>query len=155
MSNQETPEAQYNLAMKYALGQGVPQDYEEAARMFRAAATQGMAAAQYNFAQMYASGQGVSQDDEEAARWYRAAAEQENEFAQYNLAVMYANGEGVPQDLVQAHMWYNLAASQLTGEDRENAVKNRDRVSKKMTSEQLAEARRLAREWKPKSLGSQ
>jgi hypothetical protein len=32
----------------------------------------------------------------------------------------------------------------------ENAVKNRDIVASKMTPAQLAEAQRLAREWKPK-----
>ena len=68
---------------------------------------------------------------------------------------MYRNGKGVPKDYVQAHKWCNLAASQLTGKDRERSVKNRDDIAKKMTSEQIAEAQRLAREWKPKSSGSQ
>ena len=52
-------------------------------------------------------------------------------------------------------MWFNLAASQLSGEARETAMKNRDLIAEKMTSEQIAEAQRLAREWKPKSSGSQ
>ena len=52
-------------------------------------------------------------------------------------------------------MWFNIAASQWTGEKREQAVENRDRMAEKMTSEQIAEAQRLAREWKPKSSGSQ
>jgi len=59
----------------------------------------------------------------------------------------------VPQDFVQAHMWYNLAASDLTGDDRELAAKNRDSLAEEMTSEQIAEAQRLAREWKPKTGG--
>ena len=68
---------------------------------------------------------------------------------------MYDYGRGVPQDYVQAHKWYNLAASNTSGEDREQAVKNRDLIAEKMTSEQIAEAQRLAREWKPKTSGSQ
>ena len=43
-------------------------------------------------------------------------------------------------------MWLNLAASQ-TDEERENAVIGRDRVADRMTTEDLNEAQRLAREW--------
>jgi uncharacterized protein len=58
---------------------------------------------------------------------------------------MYDNGDGVPQDDVAAHMWFNLAASSGFGE----AVKNRDMVGRRMTPAQIAEAQKLAREWKP------
>ena len=48
-------------------------------------------------------------------------------------------------------MWYNLAAARMPpGEDRDVAVKNRDSIVKFMTPAQVAEAQRLAREWKPK-----
>ncbi len=71
--------------------------------------------------------------------------------AQYNLGFMYRKGQGVTQDYAQAHMWYNLAASRLPpGENRDKAVKNRDDVAKRMTPAQIAEAQKLAREWKPK-----
>ncbi|MCH8042056.1 MAG: hypothetical protein IH977_17210 [Nitrospinae bacterium] len=43
-------------------------------------------------------------------------------------------------------MWYTLAASQ--GDDL--AEKFKDHLEKSMTLGQLAEAQRLAREWKPK-----
>ena len=55
---------------------------------------------------------------------------------------MYANGQGVPQDYVLAHMWFNLAAAQ----GNEDGKKNRDIVAKRMTSEQIAEAQKLARD---------
>jgi len=62
----------------------------------------------------------------------------------------------VSQDYIQAHMWYNLAtASAEDDEDRDMAAKGRDEVAEKMTSEQIAEAQRLAREWKPKNSGGQ
>ncbi len=60
---------------------------------------------------------------------------------------MYDTGEGVAQDYVQAHMWANLAASRLSGEEREGAVEVRDTASEEMTSAQITEAQRLAREW--------
>ena len=84
-------------------------------------------------------------------KWYRKAAEQGVALAQYNLGFMYSKGRGVPQDYVQAHMWYNLAASRLPpGTGRDMTVKNRDKAAKYMTPAQIAEAQRLAREWKPK-----
>ena len=49
---------------------------------------------------------------------------------------------------MQAHMWFNLAGA-LAGE-RAKSVENRDRVAAKMTPAQIAEAQKLAREWKPK-----
>ena len=59
-------------------------------------------------------------------------------------------GQGVPQDYVQAHMWFNLAASRVTGEKHKDYSNARDRVAKRMSSRQVSEAQRLAREWKPK-----
>ena len=48
-------------------------------------------------------------------------------------------------------MWFNLAAARyLPGDDRDAAASNRDIVEAKMTPAEVAEAQRLAREWKPK-----
>jgi TPR repeat protein len=58
---------------------------------------------------------------------------------------MYDSGWGVPQDYVKAHMWFNLSAAQ--GE--QDAAEDRDKVAQRMTSAQIAEAQKLAREWKP------
>ena len=113
-------------------------------------AEQGNADAQYSLGLAYHEGEGVPQDHAEAVKWYRLAADQGEAKAQANLGLMYAIGEGVPQDYVLAHKWINLAASRLTGEEREKRVKARDSVAEKMTPEQIAEAQRLAREWKPK-----
>jgi hypothetical protein len=64
---------------------------------------------------------------------------------------MYFDGEGLPQDYVKAHMWINLAGTSLGKSTMSNqAVKRRDAVTAKMTGEQIAEAQKLAREWKPK-----
>ena len=121
-------------------------DYATALKEFRALAEQGGAEAQNNLGWMYERGQGVLQDYAEAIRWYRMAAEQGNAGGQYNLGLMYANGRGVPQDDVQAHMWLNLAVAQ----GLEVARRNRDIVAEGMTPAQLADAERLAREWKAK-----
>ena len=121
-------------------------DYAEAMRLWRHLAEQGDAAAQGAIGMMYDIGKGVPEDDAEAAKWYRMAAEQGKANAQFVLGLKYVYGEGVPQDYVAAHMWLNLAAAQGWAA----AKKDRDIVAKRMTREQIAEAQRLAREWKPK-----
>ena len=137
--------AQYNLGFMYANGQGVPQDYREAVKWYRLAAGQGAATAQFALGVMYVNGQGVPQDYREAVKWYRLAAEQDDADAQNNLGFMYAKGQGVPQDFIRAHMWFNLAAAQ----SQTDASKQRDAVATLMTPAQIAEAQKLASEWKP------
>ncbi len=126
-------------------------DYATALQEFKPLAEQGHAKAQAALGLMYASGLGVPQDYADAAKWYRKAADQGFATAMISLGFMYAEGQGVPQDYVQAHMWFNLAASRLPpGKDGDLAVENRDIIAARMTPAQIAEAQRLAREWKPK-----
>jgi uncharacterized protein len=85
----------------------------------------------------------------EALIWYRRAADQDDVDSQVALGLAYADGIGVPQDYVEAHKWYNLAASRVKYADmRTDLVKRRDDLALKMTSAQIAEAQKLAREWK-------
>ena len=86
-------------------------------------------------------------------RWYRKAADHGDAAAQLNLGIMYYHGRGIPQDYVEAHKWLNLAASRFLPSEAEKcarAVKNRDIVARKLPRLRIAEAQRLAREWKPK-----
>ena len=65
---------------------------------------------------------------------------------------LYAQGQSVLQDYGRAHIWFNLA----TANGHERGSENRDNVAIKMTSDQLAEAQRMAREMveaKPKLMG--
>ncbi|MGA6943639.1 MAG: hypothetical protein WBV43_14345 [Pseudolabrys sp.] len=80
-----------------------------------------------------------------AVRLNRPLAEQGDANAQYNLGVFYDNGLGVPQDKVRAYMWFNLSAAQ----GRDGAAAFRDLIARRMTPAQIAEAQKLAREWKP------
>ena len=68
--------AQVALGVMYDRGEGVPQNYIEAATWYRKAAEQGAAAAQYNLGLKHLDGEGVPEDDVEAVKWYRKAAEQ-------------------------------------------------------------------------------
>jgi TPR repeat protein len=145
MAEQGDAVGQYNLGVAYATGQSAPRNYTEAAKWYRLAADQGYAPAQYNLGHLYANGLGVWPDYTEAAKWYRLAADQGNAAAQYALGFLYTNGQGVPRDYVRARMWLNLSATK----GNPNAKKARDAVAQLMSSGQIAEAEKLAREWKP------
>ena len=144
---------QYSLASHYEQGHGVRQDYAEAVKWYRKAVEQGYDLAEPKLGLMYYDGRGVAQDYAEAARWFRKAAEAGDVTGQYYLGLMYYNGQGVPQDYVWAHMWFNLSASRIVVSDkseRDEIVQKRDMVAVRMTPAQIAEAQKLAREWKPK-----
>lgn len=88
----------------------------------------------------------------EALIWYRRAAEQGEVGSQVALGIAYARGIGVPQDYIEAHKWYNIAAPRSKYADiRTSIMERRDALALRMTIAQLAEAQRLAREWKPSS----
>jgi TPR repeat protein len=105
-------QAQFRVGSLYDEGEGVPQDFKEAAKWYRLAATQGHASAQNNLGMLYSNGQGVAQDDKEAMRWCRLAADQGNPYAQTTVGWLYANGVGTTQDDKEAVRWYRLAAEQ-------------------------------------------
>jgi len=65
------PEAQYLLADRYYLGDGVPEDYAETARLYRLAAEQEFADAQYELGFMCKNGTGVPLSFERAYMWFR------------------------------------------------------------------------------------
>ena len=104
--------AQYNLGLMYAKGEGVEQDYKQAAKWFTRAAEQGSSETQCNLGRMYGEGQGMPRDYEQAVKWYTKAAEQGYAKAQDELGYMYALGEGIPQDAKQAVKWWTKAAEQ-------------------------------------------
>ena len=103
-------EAQRQLATRYAEGDGVEQDYTEAAHWFGQAARRGDASAQFSFGICYANGQGVGQDFEEAAEWFRRSAEQGNVGAQVSLGLCLQKGLGVFQSNEEAVAWFRRAA---------------------------------------------
>jgi TPR repeat protein len=108
--------AALSLAHMNYYGQGVPQNYAEAARWYRSAADLGNAKSQFSLGYIYYYGQGVPQDYSEAVRRFRIAAEQGDVQAQVRarvfLAVTSYYGQGTPQNYVEAIRWYRMAADQ-------------------------------------------
>ena len=121
----------------------------ETVRSIRQRAEKGDALFQYMLGETYERGNAVPQDGEKARKWHRKAfqcfqlvAEQGDPGAQYKLALVYS--ELAPQNYVESYKWVKLAASK----GRRLAGKELPRVAAKMTREELAEAKRLVREWR-------
>jgi hypothetical protein len=142
--------AQTDVGWMVANGRGAPQDYAQALAWRRKAADQGNAAAQFSLGLMRQEGQGAPQDLAQAALWTRKAAEQGHAGAQLSLGLMRRDGQGAPQDHVEAYMWFSLASRATDADIRIRATENRDELAAKMTAAQIAAARRMASEWKPK-----
>lgn len=86
-ANAGDADAQHKLGYAYDKGEGVPQDYAQAAAWYRKAAEQGHAGAQFFLGVAYYLEQGVPQDYVESHKWTnlaasRASAENQKEFAE-------------------------------------------------------------------------
>jgi TPR repeat protein len=153
-----SPEVQIEGA-KWLLN-SAQQGYAPALNLMRNLAGAGNIGFEMMLGSMYSEGTAVLQDYAEAARWYRLCAERDNAACQIQLGVMYLRGQGLQQDYTQAHKWFNLAASGSFGEEvlarlpqtvqegRKLAIQNRALAAANMNNDQIAEAQRLAREWR-------
>ena len=70
-------------------------------------------------------------------------AEQGRVVSQYELGKMYSNGDGVAQDFIHAYKWYEISWAN----GYEDGFRSRDLIEVKMSSDQITEAKKLAREW--------
>lgn len=124
-------------------------DYVAAAKEWQPLAEQGDPAAQYNLGLLYLDGRGVPQSPAQAVSWFRRAAEQDYTPAQHNLGAMYGSGQGVKRDYIQAYKWLNICAAKGDA----GCISQRDLIAKKLKAAQLAEAQRLATDFKSQKEG--
>jgi hypothetical protein len=146
--------AQFMLGTMYQLGRGVSKDNAEALHWYLKAAEQGDEEAQHLLGVLYCDAEGGSPDFAEAVRWYRAAAEHGHAEAQFDLGAMFFTGQGVERDYVEAYKWFSIAiANPNNGDPREyeeECAAKRELAAKRMTSQQIAQAEELARNWEPR-----
>ncbi len=71
------------------------------------------------------------------------AAEQGDVLAQSNLGVVYAKGQGVKQSDIEAYAWWSAAAE--NGDS--DAAKARGTLATYMSEQDLAKAKKLAKEY--------
>jgi localization factor PodJL len=102
--------AQFEVGARFAEGQGVKQNFAEAAKWYQRSADQGFAQSQYRLGTLYERGLGLKPDREQAAAWYLRAAEQGNIKAMHNLAVLSANQKDRSPDYTTAARWFEEAA---------------------------------------------
>ena len=114
------PTAEYEVAIRFAEGRGVPLNYESAIRWFERAANRKLAPAQYRLGSLYEKGHGTRKNLDQARRLYQAAAEQGNGKAMHNLAVLYAEGIDGKPDLKVAADWFRQAAIRGIGDSQYN-----------------------------------
>lgn len=104
--------AQYQMAVVYQNGYGVPKNGQKAFELYELSANQNYSDAQFELALMYSEGKLIKQDLKKAYQLTHKAAKKGLASAQFNLAVMLANGTGVNQDDFKASRWYQNAANQ-------------------------------------------
>ncbi|HEY5914366.1 MAG TPA: PEGA domain-containing protein [Verrucomicrobiae bacterium] len=147
-AEQNLVEAQVDFGLCCVRGDGVAANGVEGVEWFRKAAARGSGDAEYQVGKCYLEGAGVSKDIDQALMWIRHAAERGFPPAQNELGVCYEKGIGVTKDPLQAYKWFALAAAR----DDAHAVDIRVSLAKMealLSKEQVAEAQRLAREFKP------
>lgn len=121
-AERDEPGAQRLLARRYASGNGVRQDWGQAARWYLRAANNGDAPSQFALAHCFRQGKGVAPDAAACAYWFRQSAEQGLADGQCNIGWCYGTAFGVPLSYAAAQHWYALAAAQGHALARRNGV---------------------------------
>ena len=102
-----------SLALLFFDHLGVRRNYNEAFRLYLAAAEEGYSSAECGvgnfFAMAYPKHNACANDPEKAVLWWLRAADHGNAPAQCNLAGYYLQGTGVKQDPLEAYVWVSLA----------------------------------------------
>jgi len=147
----ESGSAEAQLALGTALlERKAERDWSEAVDWLEKAARQGMPV-YLLLGDVYHEGLGVARDLVRAAKWYRIGAELGDGMAQLALGRLYLDGDGVPRNLVQAAVYLQLAVERIGDPGvRERAEQALTRAKLWTSWEDWEEARRLARDWKPK-----
>lgn len=140
-------------------------DHLRAKEFLEKAARLGEDDAQYLLATMYRDGKGVAKDLEMAARYFSQAANQGHEKAARSLGLAFARGDGVAKDGIRAYFWLNVASMgqwsqifaglpegpEMTNRRRQmgDPAYDREVVARMLKPEEITEAQRLTRDWRP------
>lgn len=106
----QSPDEQFELGKRYFEGNGVQQNYENAAQLFRLAANDDHTEAQYMLGVCYCYGLGISPDHIQAAVLFQKACGLPG--SEYELGNCFYNGWGLEEDRAKAVIHYRKAAEQ-------------------------------------------
>lgn len=138
------------LGKFYENGLVVEKNEAEAFQWYLKAARQGDIEAQSLLGDKYASGSGVERNASDAVQWYTRAANQGDTYSQMQLGLLYGVTANtveamVTPDWAEAYKWFSLAAN--GGESA--AIEQKQRIAALLTPEQLADAEKRVKDWKP------
>lgn len=144
--------AQHRLGQLSEFGMtGKTRNEAEAVKWYHLAANQGYMDSQYYLGEMYFyGGDVIKQDYAEAYKWYRLAVDQGHSLAKIALGKLYMQGAGVPQNFILAYMWFHIYEISEPAYLRRLVERELADIAQHMAPSQIAEAQKLAREWKPK-----
>jgi TPR repeat protein len=138
---------QCELALRYARGTGVPQNFAIAAQYFERAADHGSATAQWKIGLLYLNGLGTTTDPVLGAKWIQRAANQGKATAQLALSQLYLQGVGVPRDLTRSYTWANIAAEKM----EPGHAPDLDLIRSQLSAQQIADSRKRIAWWEQAS----
>lgn len=99
IADQGDIQAQYLIGFMYEKGQGVAQDYSEAAKWYILASEGGHSYAQNNLGVFYKYGRGIAKDLVQAYKWFDLAASGSLEAEEANRDRAVANKESIAADM--------------------------------------------------------
>jgi uncharacterized protein len=138
-------EAQDTMGDIFLEGKWVQQDILSAVKWYGKGAAQRSPYAQYSLGQLFYNGYpSFPQDYSQSVGWFYQAAVQCFVAAQYMLGDLYYNGIGVKQSNIQAYAWWSLVKAISDYPQAQTAL---NKVSAKMSSDELQLANQLAKEY--------
>lgn len=147
--------AQYNLAVRFYTGNGVPKDWSKSAYLWGKAVEAGEIKAYNNLGYVnYHGGNGHTANPEEGIKLWRRAAKVGFAESQLFLGTAYSDGKVLPIDLVEAYAWTETGKYSAARLDEKNVTKKPllasadeklDALTAKMTPAQLAAGKARAK----------
>jgi hypothetical protein len=104
--------AQFELGMCFANGDGVEQKPRTAVKWFERSAKWGHPEAMLQLGFRYEDGDGIDQDYERAFNWFMKSAEAGLPLGMCCVGAAYEKGNGVEKDLAKAAEWYRRGADE-------------------------------------------
>lgn len=150
-------EALVELGNLYSWGEvGVPRSAATGIEWYQKAAEMGHEVAALNLFSLYIQGEVVPKNEELALYWLKKIAAQGSATGQEFMGKVYAGIDSdisslrlssVTFDNVLSYAWFNLATSGGVETVSAEATRNRNRVARRMSPTEIAEAERLSSRW--------
>jgi len=139
------------IASMYHTGRGVPVSYKDAAEWYLKSANAGEVQGVFMMGVVHEGGIGQPRSIEEAFKWYKKSADRGFYAGIIKVANMYGKGQGTPKDNAAAYLWYSIAELRVPKDsnDRFELPIVKDKLGTLLTKEQVADAERKAKAWKP------